>query len=99
LNNKLFTLSEGVESIDNLNLDTVNNNADCVYDNKNYSKKQGVNNLNSNNYEGMYLVSNLDKIKISWYNSNVPVNVEIIHVNQNIHKMMGGMCGDAYNCD
>ena len=98
MSNWIKVLSESVESIEDLNLDSVHkNNDDNNDDGNNYSKKaRNVNNLNSNNYEGMYLVSNLNKIKISWYNTNIPVNVEIIHINQNIQRMMGGMSGDAY---
>jgi PII-like signaling protein len=65
-------------------------------DDQNCSKQKYVNNLNSDNYEGLYLLSNLDKIKISWYNSNVPVNIEIIHINQNVQRIMNGMTENAY---
>lgn len=80
MSNWIKVLSEGVESIENLNL---------------YLNAK-INNLNQNNYDGLYLISNLDKIKISWYNSNIPVNIEIVHLKQNIQQIMGGMSGDTY---
>jgi hypothetical protein len=90
MSNWIKVLSEGIESTEKLNFD-VN-----VKINSNSNEQKPVNNLNSNNYEGTYLVSDIDNIKISLYNSNVPVNIEIIHITQNIQKIFGGMCGDAY---
>ena len=55
-----------------------------------------TNNLNSNNYGGLYMVTSLDTIKITWHSSNVPVNIEIVHINQNIQRFMGGMTGDGF---
>mgnify|MGYP003383837377 CR=1 FL=1 len=43
------------------------------------------------------MVTLLDTIKITWHSSNVPVNIEIVHINQNIQRFMSGMTGDGYS--
>lgn len=56
-----------------------------------------TNNFNLTNTNEIYRIVNLDKIKITWTESNIPVNIEIIQINQNIQRVMSGMSGDAYS--
>jgi hypothetical protein len=49
-----------------------------------------------NNYEGIYKIVNLNHIQITWSESVVPVNIEMIYIEQNTQRFMNGMSGVYY---
>jgi len=77
-------MSEGVKDIENIIL------------NANYNKNNNsLNNLNTNNYNEIYKIVNLKNIKITWTDSYIPVNIEIIYITQKLQKIMSGITGDC----
>ena len=90
MKNWIEVLNESVNSIEKIsfgsNKDTNENNY-CL----------GTNNLNLSNTNEIYRNVNLNQIKITWTDSSIPVNIEIIHIEQNLQRIMGGMTGDAYS--
>lgn len=65
--------------------------------NSTYGSQINTNNFNLTNINEIYRIVNLNQIKITWTESNIPVNIEIIHIKQNLQRIMGGMSGDAYS--
>lgn len=56
-----------------------------------------TNNFNLTNTNEIYKIVNLNQIKITWTESNIPVNIEIINIEQNIQRIMSGMTANAYS--
>ena len=88
MSNWIKVQSECIDSIEKLSFRDNNSNS--------YSANISTNNLNTNNYEQIYRIVNLDEIKITWSESAVPVNIEIIYIGQNLQRIMSGMTGDAF---
>lgn len=67
--------------------------------NYNYNKNNNIHasNFNPANTNEIYKYVNLNQIKIIWSESSIPVNIEIIHIQQNLQRIMSGMTGDAYS--
>lgn len=55
------------------------------------------NNLNPNNFEGVFQHINLKEITIDFNCTTTPVNMEILFLNQNIQMIAGGMTGCHIN--
>jgi hypothetical protein len=85
MNGWIKVMSEGVKSIEKLNTSS---------DSK--SNFGLLNNLNMNNYEEIYKIVNLNHIQITWSESVVPVNIEMIYIEQNAQRFMSGMSGVYY---
>ena len=79
---------ECLDSIEKLSF--FNYNSDYNYTNI------GTNNFNLTNSNEIYRIVNLNQIKITWTESVIPVNIEIVHIQQNLQKIMSGMTGDAF---
>lgn len=60
------------------------------------NNKISTNNFNLTNTNEIYGIVNLNQIKITWTESIIPVNIEIIHIEQNLQRIMSGMSGDAF---
>ena len=56
----------------------------------------GSNNFNLINTNEIYRIVNLNQIKITWTESCIPVNIEIIYIQQNLQRIMSGMIGEQY---
>lgn len=84
MSNWIKVQSECIDSIEKLAFRDNNSNS--------YST-----NLNTNNYEQIYRIVNLDEIKLTWSESLVPVNIEIICIDQNLQRIISGMTGDAFS--
>ena len=54
-------------------------------------------NINPNNYDGVFGIVNLTRIKIYWSETQIQTNVEIFFIQQNITQIMHGMAGDGYS--
>lgn len=64
---------------------------------KNNYSQISTSNFNLTNTNEIYRIVNLNQIKITWTESNIPVNIEIIHIKQNLQRIMSGMSGDVYS--
>ena len=54
-------------------------------------------NINPNNYDGVFGIVNLTRIKIYWSETQIQTNVEIFFIQQNITQIMHGMASDGYS--
>lgn len=99
MKNWIGVQSECVSSVEKLSFKDKDNNKDTntqlSFINTN-TNSQGINNINYANSKEIYRVVGNCDIKIYWSESTVPVNIEIIEINQNLQRIMCGMAGDAY---
>ena len=84
MKNWINVQKEGVESIEKIDFIGKTN------DNKT------LNNFNVDNYNNIYKISGVDKIKIKMSDSNILVNIEIIEINQNLQRFLSGMTANAF---
>lgn len=54
------------------------------------------NNINSNNFEGIFQHISMDKLIVNFTYTTTPVNMEVLIINQNMQRIMYGMAGNAY---
>lgn len=81
MKNWINVLNEGVKNIEK------------IYNiNKEYST-----NINLSNIDPIYKIVNLNKLVLTFSESNVPINIEIIYICQNSYRIMYGMCGNSFN--
>lgn len=84
---------ECLDSIEKLSFSNSKNTNNYKYTNN----SKYTNNFNLKNINEIYKVVNLNEIKITWTDSTISTNIEIIHINQNIQMFMGGMTGDYFS--
>lgn len=94
MKNWINVLKEGINSAEKI--DFINNNNNNNNNNKLLYKYNFASNYNMFNTNEIYKCVNLDKIKIVLSESSIPVNIEIIHIQQNLQRYMGGLTGDAF---
>jgi len=91
--------SDGISSMKNwirVNQECLDSIEKLSFVNSN-SNSTSTNNFNLTNTNEIYRIVNLNQIKIIWTESNIPVNIEIIHIEQNLQRIMSGMAGDAFS--
>jgi hypothetical protein len=94
MKNWIKVQSECIDSIEKM---TFKNNATNATNasNKNHMIIDACN-INSNNYENLYCIVNLNSIKIYWSETSIQTNIEVFIINQNIQRICSGMTGEAY---
>lgn len=84
-------LNNNNEYIDN------NNVKEFIDNNITANRTNDYMNNNPNNHTGIFNHVRYCDVQLSFTPSSTPVNMEIITINQNIQRIMGGMCGNAFN--
>ena len=84
---------ECINSVEKLSFkNNTNNNNKNLFDN-NYTS-----NFNPTNTQELYKIVDLNNIKITWSESVIPSNIEIIHIQQNVQRITHGMSGQIFGC-
>jgi hypothetical protein len=84
---------ECIDSIEKLSFK--NNTND---NNKNYFDNDYTSNFNPTNTCELYKIVDLNNIKITWSESVIPSNIEIINIQQNVQRITNGMSGQIFGC-
>ena len=63
----------------------------------NENGKIASSNFNPNNYNDVFGIVNLSKIKIYWSETSIQTNVEIFVLDQNMQRVKDGMTGNVYS--
>ncbi len=86
---------ECLESIDKLLF--VDSNSNSNSESKSFSKIKYTNNLNLTNPNEIYRIVYLNQIKITWTESIIPVNIEVVYIQNNVQRYLAGMTTDVYS--